>query len=181
MFTYNLLNFLLSCIRKTFDLWLDKSALTGKFIMMHFQNTASFAGICIFVGLEKSAREKTCMSEAIKLYIQHGHIWVIGYLKLLNFAVFCTLFLCSYNQRFAGWNRKNWVNSFGTVSPFPRNGFVVYVPTKSSGTLYWSLLKVLHVVTTLELNNNVKLSCKWNCYCFRTKLSWITPKIMAIC
>lgn len=71
-------------------------------IMVHLQNTSTFAGICAFVDREKSAREKACMSEAIKPHIQHGHIWVIGYLKLLNFVVFSTLSSCSYNQKVAG-------------------------------------------------------------------------------
>lgn len=70
--------------------------------MVHFQNTATFAGNCVSVGREKSAKEKACMSEAIKPQSQHGHIWIIGYLKLLNLVVFCTLSLCSYNQKVAG-------------------------------------------------------------------------------
>lgn len=56
--------------------------------MVHFQNTATFAEICVFVGCEKSDREKACMSEGIISHIQHGYIWVTWYLKLLNFLSF---------------------------------------------------------------------------------------------
>lgn len=76
----------------------------------------------MFVGCEKITGEKACMSEAIKPQIQHGWIWIIGYLKSLNLHVFCTLSSCSYNQKVTGQNGKTRFNQIFILDhkPFPK-------------------------------------------------------------